>query len=340
MVTPGRKFEQANSAYRYGFNGKEKDKDISEGGQDYGLRIYDSRIGKFLSVDPLSKEYPWNSTYAFAENDVIRNVDLDGGERKLATMSQYEYNGSWGWFDFLKCVPNAAGKVYNSTIAGTYNSGVDFYNSCRRGTVVSDTKEGFKQFGNDIKQSAITTWDYTIHTPIQQQFVDAGKMVINPRTWEDGLALYFGAKMFPVGGGKGNLLKLETETAATVKGTVQNTPSKIGATGAVGERYLKTLGGVSQKYFATEIGVGGRFVDQFVNGVANESKVGYTTLTSDVKMQIAKDVELLKNSAETGVKKVVWNFFESPITGKAGASKSLQEALKKAGIETTVIRNP
>jgi RHS repeat-associated protein len=43
--------------YRYGFNGKENDKDISEGGQDYGMRIYDSRLGKFLSVDPITKSY-------------------------------------------------------------------------------------------------------------------------------------------------------------------------------------------------------------------------------------------------------------------------------------------
>jgi hypothetical protein len=34
-------------------------------------------------VDPLFQGYPWNSTYAFAENDVIRSVDLDGLERAI-----------------------------------------------------------------------------------------------------------------------------------------------------------------------------------------------------------------------------------------------------------------
>jgi hypothetical protein len=48
---------------------------------DYGMRIYDSRLGRFLSTDPLSAEYPWNSTYAFAENDVISAIDLDGLEK-------------------------------------------------------------------------------------------------------------------------------------------------------------------------------------------------------------------------------------------------------------------
>jgi len=83
MVMPGRKYTQPNSNYRYGFNGKENDNDVKGEGdhQDYGMRIYNPRLGRFLSVDPLSKEYPWNSTYAFAENDPINFIDLDGCER-------------------------------------------------------------------------------------------------------------------------------------------------------------------------------------------------------------------------------------------------------------------
>ena len=34
-------------------------------------------------MDPLAPSYPWNSTYAFAEGDVIRSVDLDGLEKKI-----------------------------------------------------------------------------------------------------------------------------------------------------------------------------------------------------------------------------------------------------------------
>jgi hypothetical protein len=127
---------------------------------------------------------------------------------------------------------------------------------------------------------------------------------------------------------------LNDEVTAAASGQYK----KIGSTSLVGENYLKTLGGVSQKYFPTTVGKGGRFIDQFVNGVANESKVGYTTLTKDIRMQIAKDAELL--STDPSVKKVVWNFFRSPETGKVGASKPLLEALKKAGIETKIIELP
>ncbi|WP_158267056.1 RHS repeat-associated core domain-containing protein [Chitinophaga niastensis] len=82
MELVGRGFGAAG--YRYGFNGKENDNEIKGDGnqQDYGLRVYDPRIGKFLSVDPLYKSYPWNSTYAYAENRVLNGVDIDGGEWK------------------------------------------------------------------------------------------------------------------------------------------------------------------------------------------------------------------------------------------------------------------
>ncbi|WP_237390600.1 RHS repeat domain-containing protein [Fulvivirga sediminis] len=52
---------------------------------DYGARIYNPGIARFLSVDPLSSEFPWNSTYAFAENDVIRSIDLEGLEKLIVT---------------------------------------------------------------------------------------------------------------------------------------------------------------------------------------------------------------------------------------------------------------
>lgn len=43
------------------------------------------QTARFLSVDPLAQSYPWNSTYAFAENDVIRSMDLDGLEKLIMT---------------------------------------------------------------------------------------------------------------------------------------------------------------------------------------------------------------------------------------------------------------
>ena len=70
------------NTYRYGFNGKENDNDVKGDGnqQDYGMRIYDPRLGKFLSSDPVTGEYPELTPYQFASNTPIRAIDLDGLE--------------------------------------------------------------------------------------------------------------------------------------------------------------------------------------------------------------------------------------------------------------------
>ncbi len=42
--------------------------------------MHDPRVGRFFSIDPLTKDYPWNSTYAFSENRVIDGIELEGQE--------------------------------------------------------------------------------------------------------------------------------------------------------------------------------------------------------------------------------------------------------------------
>jgi RHS repeat-associated protein len=51
--------------------------------QDYGMRIYDPRVGRFLSVDPITKSYPELTPYQYASNRPIWAVDLDGLESAL-----------------------------------------------------------------------------------------------------------------------------------------------------------------------------------------------------------------------------------------------------------------
>ena len=113
MQMTGRKYA-ATGKYRYGFNGKENDNDVKGDGnqQDYGMRIYDPRLGKFLSVDPITKNYPMLTPYQFASNRPIDGIDLDGLEyarfdiyfdknnnvTKIVTTKDYELknNGSKG----------------------------------------------------------------------------------------------------------------------------------------------------------------------------------------------------------------------------------------------------
>ena len=77
-LLPGRSYQ--TTTYKYGFNGKENDNEVKGTGnqQDYGFRIYDPRLGKFLSVDPDNKRYVEDSPYSFSGNNPIRFIDLVG----------------------------------------------------------------------------------------------------------------------------------------------------------------------------------------------------------------------------------------------------------------------
>jgi RHS repeat-associated protein len=80
MLLPGR--HGNTSDYRYGFQGQEMDNEVKGEGNsiNYKYRMHDPRIGRFGSPDPLAKDYPWNSSYAFSENRVIDGIDLEGAE--------------------------------------------------------------------------------------------------------------------------------------------------------------------------------------------------------------------------------------------------------------------
>jgi len=73
-----------NGGYRYFFNGQEADNEVLGDGalHAFEYRMHDTRIGRFWSVDPLAGKFPWNSTYAFAENSPIGYLELEGLETR------------------------------------------------------------------------------------------------------------------------------------------------------------------------------------------------------------------------------------------------------------------
>ncbi|MFW5721486.1 MAG: hypothetical protein ACOCWW_03810 [Bacteroidota bacterium] len=71
----------ALQAYRFGFNGMEKDPEITgEQGSHYTAAFweYDTRIGRRWNVDPVDK--PWESSYAAFSNNPIVMVDPKGDD--------------------------------------------------------------------------------------------------------------------------------------------------------------------------------------------------------------------------------------------------------------------
>jgi RHS repeat-associated protein len=91
MQMPGR--NASTSDYRYGFNGMEQDDEIKGSGNsyDFGARMHDSRLGRWLSLDPLASGYPSYSSYSFAANIPILFIDEGGKYLRLSFESKEAY---------------------------------------------------------------------------------------------------------------------------------------------------------------------------------------------------------------------------------------------------------
>ncbi len=73
--------------YRFGFQGQESEGADLWGGNNsfFKFRLSHNAIGRFFAVDPLTKDYPHNSPYAFSENRLIDARELEGLELKTVT---------------------------------------------------------------------------------------------------------------------------------------------------------------------------------------------------------------------------------------------------------------
>jgi RHS repeat-associated protein len=149
------------------FNGKEQDPEVNGKGDqyDYGMRMYDPRVGRFLSVDPIAKSYPQLTPYQFANNRAINGVDLDGMEWVLKIYDPQAIS------DFLKAgsdkdIYKQRGIAYQAI--NSKLSAEDFLNRSKKnpGTVAEmhgDSKSNTYLAGEliyDVKAAAGVTFAY------------------------------------------------------------------------------------------------------------------------------------------------------------------------------------
>jgi RHS repeat-associated protein len=72
-----------SAGYRYGFNGMEKDNETFSGAYDFGARILDVRLGRWLSADAFVSKHPGSSPYSFVWNSPLVFIDPTGNDGRL-----------------------------------------------------------------------------------------------------------------------------------------------------------------------------------------------------------------------------------------------------------------
>ena len=178
MPAAGRAF--VSVGYRFGFNSKGYDPEFNGGGAgavyDYGFRIYDSRIGKFLSVDPLSFSYAMLSPFQYASNSPIFMIDLDGLEgtepaghgssdlemqgnpshayvsKGIEVNDQAGRNVDQGWTDFMRDMVNSGSwEVY---VEDLYQANINSQNTGVGRAIYGVGRDGNVLLNNAAKEIA------------------------------------------------------------------------------------------------------------------------------------------------------------------------------------------
>jgi len=145
--------------YRYGFNGQEKDDEIKGNGNSYGFeaRMYDPRLGRWLSMDALANKYPAVSPFAFALNTPIMAKDPDGNVVIFINGQHAGTGGTaayWGGYDskVMNKIGDQSARYVDGALGGWKNTGtnagVGAFAGSRGGWIGSLAGAAFKVFNS------------------------------------------------------------------------------------------------------------------------------------------------------------------------------------------------
>jgi len=291
-------WQQIGAAHVFTFQNQLKHEEFGWNVSQYRWRNVMPDLGRFFNVDPLAEEYTKWSPYSFSGNQIIHTVELEGLEPLDDLKAE----------DYKVMQQHLKGQDIKNYVEATIDGAAFFISN------FPDLKEQSNCDGNCTGHDDNQALGFTFDNGLTPEAT-----LLNNQTLENGIRFVGGGlTIASTLSGAGSLLTNASKKA------VSYTANQLGNMGETALR--KTYGG-AKKTFKTSQGT--RFVDNFAEGVAHEAKVGYKSATKFIKKQFAKDLELLGN-ASSGVKEVVWTFYKSPQTGKAGASKQLLELFEQA----------
>jgi RHS repeat-associated protein len=153
------------------FTSQELNSDLDINWYEFRYRMMDPQIGRFMSVDPLCDSFPHNSTFAYAENDVIRSIDLEGlekleitsisqliqvGSRKVLPMTLLEAKYDYNTHD-ISVTTGQTGQKANQV---TYNTTTDEISATSFDLKASDIVAKYGQVGGKLPGIAVSAFEF------------------------------------------------------------------------------------------------------------------------------------------------------------------------------------
>ncbi len=111
--------------YRYGFNGMEKNNNGEFGANSYTthFRQYDPRIGRWLSIDPMVDQFPWQSPYVGMDNNPIALSDPNGDAAGCGTCPNDPKEGQIHTYQYRTGTSSGGGATSLVTVNLAYHAG-------------------------------------------------------------------------------------------------------------------------------------------------------------------------------------------------------------------------
>ena len=132
------------SVQPYKYNGKELDRKGGLDWYDYGARMYDAALGRFMKTDRFSEKYVSLSPYQYGANNPVNNIDVNGDsitvlnygyirKQHMAILIQNDA-GEWQYFsvngdNVYVSGEFSGGRKFNDIAVGEFDSPQEFLNS-------------------------------------------------------------------------------------------------------------------------------------------------------------------------------------------------------------------
>jgi RHS repeat-associated protein len=153
----------SGSTYDSEFKFSGKPLDLETGYSYFGARYLDSKLGLWLSVDPMASQFPSHSPYNYCFNNPVRLVDPDGlapGDPPGAGYYTARMNSRYVGFAVRN--PIAAGRIGFGVTPGATNISTNSTRFSTRGEVLYGSKRGQEDRGSENGAFRHVLWQASI----------------------------------------------------------------------------------------------------------------------------------------------------------------------------------